>query len=388
VHVRVQAKRVRTRVARNLSRFGKITILLWAILGSGMYPRSPLEMTIVYAASLAACFGFAALLASIAFTSPQHMSAASATVSGGWLLIEHRGKTSEHEVTSAHAYENATELTTRNGESWAFVHESAYEASALVRELGFGAEGRRAAFDMDLPTTIFVRVGLAFLSFCGAMAVCLPLAATGALHGAENALLYVVAALLYQSARFMIRPPVVTAGVDGVAVMRRGRTRFVPSREIAGVSFAESGHALIDRRDGTTIEVAGPNAFRQAALATRIGALGAREAAPTPIVLARQGRGVRAWRDHLRDAVIGGYRVAAGSLDALAHQLTSGASTPEDRIGAALALRVADEETGATRVRVAAEQCADDRLREALEIAAAREIDDAKLERALSRLAK
>jgi hypothetical protein len=55
----------------------------------------------------------------------------------------------------------------------------------------------------------------------------------------------------------------------------------------------------------------------------------------------------------------------------------------EERVGAALALRIADPASGAARVRVAAQCCLDPSVRAALEAAAAEEIDDAAIDRAL-----
>jgi hypothetical protein len=381
--------RVRARLGRDLSRFGKITLLVWALVSAGLYPRPPSEMALVYATSLIAIVGIVAIAASAWLTSAR-LRPSRATLEDKRLVIERGGKRFdldvERDVTSAHAFGNASEVATRDGDVWGVVHASPAEAVDFVDALGFGAAGRRATFDVTLSVSVPDRLGSAFVALVTAIFLYFPLAMIG-LPATSTALPLVLAAALYELFRFAAQKPVVTVGVDGVAIAHRGRTRFVAADDIAGASQAQpSGHAVIARRDGKPIEVDGGNLFRQAALVARVQALSAREAsaAPAPAVLEREGRSVRAWRDHLRAAVAGGYRAAAGPLD----QLTSRGATPEQRVGAALALRVADGENGATRVRIAADHCADAHLREALEIAAAQEIDDAKLERALSRLAK
>lgn len=384
VAIAASATRVRARLVRDLSRFGKIALLVWALVSTGYYPRPPLDMALVQATGFVALLGAFAIVATVVLSSPK-LRPTRATIANGRLVVERNGRKRELDATNAIVHENATEIETRDGEVWGFVHGSQDEAAAFVDALGFGASGRRAKFDMNLRVPIATRFGLAFFALVSAMFVSLPLAIAG-IRAFENAIPVVLTGVIYQLFRFVMKKPVVIAGVDGVLIDRRGRMpRFVPAREIVNASRTLSGNALLVLRDGS-IEIDGPNQFRQAALVTRVGA--ARDVSATPISLEREGRSVRAWRDHLRDVVLGGYRVAAEPIERLAEQLTSRSATPEQRVGAALALRVADEGTGASRVRVAAEHCADTRLREALEIAAAQEIDDAKLERALSRLAK
>ena len=384
------ASRVRARLVRDLSRFGKIALLVWALVSTGYYPRPPDEMFLVQATGFVSVFGALAIAASVVLSSSK-LRPCRGTIANGRLVVERDGRKREldveRDVTNAIVHDNASEIETRDGEVWGFVHGSREEAVAFVDALGFGASGRRATFDMNVRMSVAMRFGLAFFALVSAMFVSLPFAMAG-LRAFENAVPVALTGVLYQLLRFVMRKPVVTAGVDGILIDRRGRQpRFVPAREIVQASLTQSGHAFVATRDEST-EIDGPNEFRQAALVTRVNALAAHETPAARVSLEREGRSVRAWRAHLRDAVIGGYRVAAEPLEKLAEQLTSRSATPEQRVGAALALRVADEGTGANRVRVAAEHCADDRLRAALEAAAEHEIDDGKLERALSRLAK
>ena len=78
-----------------------------------------------------------------------------------------------------------------------------------------------------------------------------------------------------------------------------------------------------------------------------------------------------------------GYRSAATTVDVAAAVLRSPRATPEERVGAAVALRVAGEPP--EKIRVAAEAVADDRLRVALE-AVAEDAEDARVEKAMHAL--
>ena len=76
------------------------------------------------------------------------------------------------------------------------------------------------------------------------------------------------------------------------------------------------------------------------------------------------------------------YRASGSSVEDVANVLTSPTATPEERVGAALALRVAGEPP--VRIRIAAESVASDSLRDAL--AAAADGDDAKVDALLLRM--
>jgi hypothetical protein len=102
----------------------------------------------------------------------------------------------------------------------------------------------------------------------------------------------------------------------------------------------------------------------------------------------RGGRLLAEWRAHLSQAMNqASYRHNAATIDEAAAVLHSAEATPEQRVGAALALRVAGQPK--ERIRVAVDAAADDRVRAALEaVAEARdgEVDDPVVEKALLRL--
>jgi hypothetical protein len=104
--------------------------------------------------------------------------------------------------------------------------------------------------------------------------------------------------------------------------------------------------------------------------------------APRAAHYARGQRTVAGWRAALAAMRDASYRGPTASVEDMTAVLTSPLATPEERVGAALALRIAGEPPA--RIRVAAEAVASEHLREAL--AAAAESDDATLDVALRRL--
>ena len=76
----------------------------------------------------------------------------------------------------------------------------------------------------------------------------------------------------------------------------------------------------------------------------------------------RGGRPLAEWRDHLAQAMNqASYRHNAATVDEAATVLRSAQATPEQRVGAALAMRVAGQPK--ERIRVAVDAAADDRVR-------------------------
>jgi hypothetical protein len=105
--------------------------------------------------------------------------------------------------------------------------------------------------------------------------------------------------------------------------------------------------------------------------------------------LARGGRPASVWQIDVRRLALAPptFRDQALGIDDYERVLGDAATPPDQRIGAALALRTIDPEQGPTRIRVAADASADDAMREALNAAAEGEVDDSLLERAASRRA-
>lgn len=193
--------------------------------------------------------------------------------------------------------------------------------------------------------------------------------------------------------------PRVVVGVDGVRVLRV-RDRFVGYDQIASVGFqpstyenpAQTVHLVL--RDGSVLPlptIAAPRE-RVLGLAERIryAAQSHRDGGARRLDgLSRAGRELTAWKAEIeRMAVLPpGFRDHALGADDFDRVLADAAAPPDQRIGAALALRAIDPAAAAPRIRIAADTSADDALRDALGAAAEGELDDVLLERATARKA-
>jgi len=201
----------------------------------------------------------------------------------------------------------------------------------------------------------------------------------------------VLTALFYTALKARLRAPIVTVGADGVRI-EGAESEFIPLAQIRGVeqktSFAPLRIHLVSGRVLTIY--LGTDRSRLNALALHLHAALARPVQNVGLGVARDGLRVREWRERLRLAInAAGYRaLASAPVDAaLVERIVSPRVPPEERVGAALALRVADPAAGAARIRVAAQACLDPRVRAALEAASADEIDDDAVERALDGVA-
>jgi hypothetical protein len=189
--------------------------------------------------------------------------------------------------------------------------------------------------------------------------------------------------------------PRVIVGVDGLRVTGALRTVFVPFSEITGVASARKAYEgqvesgiVVERRHGDPLllPTVGQSSDQSAALVRRIregmARYGAADARPLA-ALERNGRSLAEWKQDLERRILagGGFRDQALGKDDLERVLADARAPAERRVGAALALRVADEGAVA-RIRVAAETCANEDLRAAFEEVA----DDAVDEETLSRL--
>jgi hypothetical protein len=194
--------------------------------------------------------------------------------------------------------------------------------------------------------------------------------------------------LFYYLLQRFTRAPDVTVGDDGILVKGAGAPRFIARRDIAFAGLGPTGLLAIEERTGRRTPIVGVlyDKARVAALsrviAQRYGPSAA--SAERHVHYERGGRPLAAWREHLARALNDtNYRENAASADEAASVLYSAFATPEERVGAALALRVAGQPR--ERIRVAADGAADDRVREALEAVADAD-DDAVIEKALKRL--
>lgn len=267
-------------------------------------------------------------------------------------------------------------------------------ASKVVEALGFGAGGGRVHATLAKPTRRLLHplVGLV----CSLVAIGIPEALGSRLRvgGADLAALAILAyplfaLVLYAAGKRLMRPLEITVGDDGVLVKLRLETRFIPRRDIAFVGAAFGTKMFIETRSGERIRVGGMlllDDARRIAIARVIeeragpAAAGAERFANYE----RGGRALPAWRAHLGHAMHGAsYRMNAATVDEAAAVLRSAQATAEQRVGAALALRIAGQPKES--ILVAADAAVDDRIREALEAVVESE-DDVAIEKVLRRL--
>ena len=231
-------------------------------------------------------------------------------------------------------------------------------AKSLVDALGFGPRGRRVRMPLAAPMRRLLHLlygGFAYVIAVVAMAL-----ATSAFdRGGGGAPWYAIFSSLqtvlllglYSLIRRLFEAPTVTVGHDGVRVERGFRTRFLPLRGLSRglVGFLAVDGARREALERLAAERAGPTMQpieRRAAFL--------RDAAP-----------ITEWRARLAQVLVNAsYRGAPVTADDARTTLASAEATPEERVGAALALRASGEPP--ERIRVAAEAFADPRLRVAV----------------------
>ena len=267
-------------------------------------------------------------------------------------------------------------------------------ASAVVTALGFGAGGKRVHASFAKPTRRLLHPLFGAVAYVCGMLLMIGLTSLGGASGGFElayALYPLVSLLIYAGSRRLLRAPEVTVGEDGVLLKRRFGTMFVPRAEIFFASALGSTF-IIERRGGERIVLSGVALD----LARRQAVVRVIEERLTPSATTadrythyeRGGRVLAEWRAHLAAAMNqASYRHNAATVDEAAAVLHSVEATPEQRVGAALALRVAGQPK--ERIRIAVDATADERVRAALEaVAESRdgEVDDHAVEKALQRL--
>lgn len=249
------------------------------------------------------------------------------------------------------------EIATRSGTMVSVRVASPEEGRALVDALGFGVGGRALRIPLAKRTRRLLHPVLLLAAYM-AMAF-MPSV------GSETFPVLAFAGV-YELLRFLLRAPVLEIGHDALQVRRRfGKTR-VPRAAISHVSTP--GSLVVERKDGTKLRVGpfGLEPARMAAAAAIIDErLGDRPAPPKADAFERKGRGLAEWRAGLQSALDPSYRTSGASVDDASAVLASSTATVEQRIGAALALRVAGEPV--ERVRVAAEGTLDPKIRVVLD---------------------
>lgn len=252
------------------------------------------------------------------------------------------------------------------------------EATRLLASLGFGPDQRRVAVALGTPNRELAAgcIGLpALMTFWLIVVANLPI--PGPFPGVIWLLLTLGSAwLLRRSAR----PAQVVVGSDGVRIQRPFSDAWLPYPALLAVQSSGAHLRLIREGDRAPREVYAPGGIAEA-LAERIREAHKRAAAGAGAprgaeALERRGRDLPAWREDLRKLLVArDYR--ASSLtpeDAIA--ALEDADAPRDRrVGAALALRIAEHPEARERIRFAADNSADEELRAALERAAEDEVD-------------
>lgn len=274
---------------------------------------------------------------------------------------------------------HAAEIETRRGDRYAVTFTDPADARRLVAGLGYGPGGARVRTRLAKPTRRLLHPLLGVVAWTvGFLFVVLASVAAREHGGGElEALLYLgvrplVDVAVYLVLRRLARGPEVVVGEDAV-VVERGLGRKVHPRATADAAALPLA--------GLAVDAERAEAVRRLAAERYVASAATDEALAA---FARAGRTLAEWRDDLRAKMEqGGYRSAATSVDTAAAVLRSPRATPEQRVGAAVALRVAGEPPA--RIRVAADASASDPLRDALE-AVAEDEGDARLERALRRI--
>ena len=269
-------------------------------------------------------------------------------------------------------------------------------ARAIVDDLGFGRGKKRIHIALGSPARRLYHLLMGLVAYYAGSIAAAPLfflflSSSG---GFSSALTGVVSALVmvlsYRFFRGLMRAPEVTIGDDGVLVRSGRKRRFLAGATITGVDHPSVALPLLLRSSreapiaihGSALDFERRTAVAQLAYERFLAPVGPGDQGSAQF--ARGGRTLVAWREHLRTRVGDiGYREAASPTDIAAAALLSPRSTGEERVGAALALRLAGEPP--ERIRVAASAAADDHLRLALESIG--EVDeDVALERALRKL--
>lgn len=249
------------------------------------------------------------------------------------------------------------------------------EARALVRELGFGEGGARVRTSLALPTRRLLHLPMGFAVNVVMSVVSVFLAVLfGSSSMYMTALLPALTVGAYLLVRRLVGTPSAVLGADGIVLETGLAKRFFALGD-PRLALALRQIALVDdRRVVELLRLAGAFDVRAPKVArTELAAF-----APTTTTL-------EAWRAALRQAMdSSSYRQAARTPDEAAAALQNPEASPRERVGAALALRIAGEPP--VRIRVAADATADEATRDALEAVAAD--DDAKLQRAMKRLAR
>jgi len=211
------------------------------------------------------------------------------------------------------------------------------------------------------------------------------------LVGGLASMLMTIAAVsgLYGFLKRFVAPPVVTVGQDGLRLRRFLRTVHVTKEDIRRVWIPEEeGDLLVARRSGKSEHVSSflLDYARMRAIVELVDERLTPQRPPErAAAFERGGRDVATWRTEMRAALAPGYRASRVTVEEAAEVLESPHSTVDQRLGAAIALRMAAEPP--ERIRVAADGLVDQKVRVALD-AIAEDEDDERIEKTLKRLSR
>lgn len=265
------------------------------------------------------------------------------------------------------------EVVTRDDTAISVHVISEEEGRALVEALGFESGGRAVRIPLALRSRRRFHLLFAFAAYAAA---CLP--ASG-----NTGLPFLLAPVIYALMRFAFRAPVLEIGHDAVHLKVDFRTIRIPREDIARVTFVKPSALVIERKDGSEVRVRSMwlEPVRAVAAAELIDErVGNRPAPVRAAAFERAGRGLVEWLAGIKTALEPDYRTSGTSTDDAATVLASSTASVEQRIGAALALRVAGEPL--EKVRIAAEGTVDPKSRVVLE-AIAEGADDEHLDETL-----
>jgi hypothetical protein len=275
------------------------------------------------------------------------------------------------------------EMRARNGTTHRVIMDEV-SADTLVDVLGFGPRGRVVAIELGATSRRYIHV------FIGYVALFLGQGLAGELVRGVWTNIAAVAfiAAVYFALRRLVRAPIVRIGTDGIEIVTGARRHRVLRDDVVRFHIPrERGPIVIERRNRKKLRVRRivlDAARVSAALDTANRRFGTGDTPERAAVFERGDRDVAAWRAHLRGVVDGGYRSAGATLEDAERIVVDPSATVEQRIGAALALRVSGAPVAA--VRVAAEGAVDPDVRSAFDAIGSEE-GDGRLEEALGRMA-
>lgn len=252
---------------------------------------------------------------------------------------------------------------------------TAEAARGLVASLGYGAKDRRTLVPLgDSEDGVVagcwgVLLGvLATLLATWAVAVA-PLHLLQRIGGYLIGMVFIGTSLLFAR---LFTPKRLIIGTDGLLIEGGIRRRFVPLGEITDVFGSRHGIVirLGERAEiplNTTRRALGPSLVDRLKEALASARGGGEE--PTALV-ARGGRSLPEWREALRRlSSSGGYRGERVSADALLRAAESIEAPLDQRIGAAMAIGLGEDEEAKARLRIAVEGIANESTRAAMEAA-------------------